>query len=142
MKATKKQKDRVKALASVFDGFFSIKSFERSFVWMNEDNGDGSGVAADISIDFEYQRVTIRVYPAFWKEDIDIQRKMILHEFCHILVARLQHLTEDLLAGKLRTEDEKKKVVEECTSRITHLLEMMMSGYWRDVPKAYAAYLK
>lgn len=139
MKATKKQKDKVKALASVFDEFFSIRSFERSFMWMENDD---EGVAADITVNFEYQRVNIRIYPCFFKEDIDVQRKMILHEFCHILVARLQHLTEDLLAGKLHTEDEKKKVVEECTSRITHLLEMMMSGYWKDVPKTYAAYLK
>jgi hypothetical protein len=140
MKATKQQKDRVKKLTAEFDEFFSISNFERSFMWMEEDHEDL--VAADISVNFEYQRVHIRIYPCFWKEDRDTQRKMILHEFCHILLKRIQTVTEDLLAGKLRTENDKQSAIEECTSRITHLLDLQLSGYRRGVRTAYADYLK
>lgn len=135
---TKSEDKRLRALMEQLDYLFSVNNFDRHLIYKKEDNGD---VAADISIEIPYQRITISIYPCFWTHTKEEQREFILHEYCHTISRPLNDIACDLLDGKLITKDQRKDAWEEVTSRTAQLLDAQLRGRNKYARIAYAKYL-
>lgn len=135
---TRVEEKRVFDLLEQLEYLFMVNGYSRSVSFKKTDVGV---TAADVSIDRSYQRIHISIYPIFWEEDLQDQRKALLHEFCHTVTVPVQEVGEDLLKGKLRTSDELQKAVEETTSRVENLLDAQLRGRNRYARIAYKKYI-
>ena len=104
---------------------FGIKYYDRGIVYKKEDK---DGIAAEISYDEPYQRVTIYIYPSFFKETILDQKKALLHEFCHLITLPSKVLTYKIIDGGHVSFDEAKNENERATSKIENLIDALLNN--------------
>lgn len=110
--------------------------------FLDETTESGGKVGADVTINRDYQRVRIQVYPCFFEMTPEDQRGALLHELCHSFADRLQSITENLIAGRIETKVSLQQAVEETTSRITAILSGLLAGQYKYARVGYANYLK
>ena len=118
---------------------FNVNGFEREIIFEKE-NEKGKG--AEIIYEENYQRLTIKIYPLFFEESLDFQRKIILHELCHCLTMPQKLLSCDLNDGLLVTINQIKTENERATSRIENILDGLLQGRLKYAKEAYEKYLE
>lgn len=139
----KKQKKRVLDFLSAVEWAFELNNYDRNIVFSKEPKDVGVGECqAEIHVDYSYKNVNITIYPSFWKENLEEQRKILLHELCHSIVASLTLCADNLLDGLFVSRQMIDRENERTTSAITHLLDMLLTGNMKYFKKAYKDYLK
>jgi hypothetical protein len=117
---------------------FNVNGFEREIVLKEEDE---NYIGAEITFDEKYQRITITIYPQFFKETLQGQRKILLHELCHCLTMPQKLLACSLTEGDLVTLKQIKDENERATSRIENILDGLLRGRLKYAKEAYAGYI-
>jgi len=117
---------------------FNINGFERNIVIKKEDYEER---AAQICYEEDYQRITLTIYPKFFKETQEFQRKILLHELCHCLTLQSKVIACNLLDGELQTRENIKYENERLTSKIENILDGLLQGRLKYAKEAYAGYI-
>lgn len=136
---TKKEEKRVMDLISEFEYLFSVQNFERHIKILHEETPNSP--VASMKTELDYQRITLTLYPAFFKESLKDQRKTILHEFIHAWVEPLVFEGSKPLKGLFTSEDLIRERMEEVTSKVENVLDAVLDGRKQYARKAYKAYL-
>ena len=137
-------KDKISRFFEEMEWMFGVNNHERIIAFKKEDceNEDGDSVTAEITYDEEYQRVKISIYPTFLKCTLAEQRKMLLHELCHIITLPSKTRAYAILDGQAVTKNELMRINEKATSQVENLLHNLLKGNLRYAVKAYNNYLE
>jgi hypothetical protein len=117
---------------------FHLNNFDRQIVLVKEDENN-KGV--QITFEEEYQRITLDIYPCFFKETPEEQRKMILHELCHTITIPLKVMAYDLADGVLVTKQQLEEGSERSTSKIENILNGLLQDRLVYAKQGYKNYL-
>jgi hypothetical protein len=139
-----RKKKRIMNLLEQLDWMFGCQNYQRSVRFEDKDIelSNGRIPALEININDDYQELIIIIYPHFFEHDLDNQRKLLLHELCHLITDRLKNLALDLFNGRFRTYDDIQESKEKATSQIENILHKLLCGGMRYAKKAYKEYLK
>ena len=135
MKKTKKIVD----LLDELQWLFHLNNYDRQ---LNLEHKDEDNKGAQITFEEEYQRITLDIYPCFFKETPEEQRKMILHELCHTITIPLKVLANDLADGVLVTRQQIKEESERSTSKIENILNGLLQDRLVYAKQGYKNYIK
>lgn len=140
----KQNKKKVMKLLEQLDWMFACQNYDRSIIFKEEDelNDRGIKLACCIEINKRYQEITIIIFPHFFEHDLLDQRKLLLHEFCHLITENMKLIAHDLLNGKLHIAAEIHEEKEKVTSQIENLLHKLLCGGMRYAKDAYKEYIK
>jgi hypothetical protein len=123
------------------DWMFQLNQFDRNIVIKKEEHPENNNVIADITCEENYQRVTVRVYPSFWKQSLKEQRKVLLHELCHSITLPSKNAMHNFLLGKLTTPDQIDGINETETSKIENIVDRLLQGDLRYARRAYEKFI-
>lgn len=142
-KTTKKKNkypipSRVWKLTNDLEFLFGLQNFDREYRRMSKDLEDR---VASVKVDEKYQRITISLYPNFFKETIKQQREALLHEFCHYLTDPLYEVAHNMTEGELQTYKSVRHANELSTSRVAQLVDALLRGKKAYARKAYAQFI-
>ncbi len=143
MKKKRTTEQRVKQFLDEIDWMFQVNNFDKT-VTMKEldfEEEDGSRVAR-IIYDYEYQKIEIEIYPLFKEYSIKKQRKVLLHELCHILHADSRKVMINMLDGKFTPQNGIERINETETSKTENIIDALLVGRLRYAKRAYANYIK
>lgn len=138
------KKDRVLRFLEEMEWMFGINTHDRVVAFREKDceNDDGADIAAEIHYNQEYQNVKITIYPCFLEHTLEEQRKMLLHELCHVITLPSKTASHSLHAGNMVTTDEIRRINEEATSKIENMLHQLLKGNLKYAKTGYNNYLK
>lgn len=131
-----------KRLIDLLEGLqwmFGVQNYERSITYKES---DADNYLATVKQEEDYQRISIEIYPAFWKESREDQRKTILHEFIHTWLHPLHYEACKMLEGKFSNKEMVRFAVERGTSSVENVVDSLLRGKLRYATKAYDKYLK
>lgn len=117
---------------------FGVRHYELGLVKAKRDKDK---VVAEIEHEEDYQRITITIYPTFWEQSQEEQRKFLLHEFCHTLTDPIFDVAERLRNGRVETHEHQRIANEKSVSRIANILDSLLRGKSRYARESYAKYL-
>lgn len=129
----KHTRDLVKKLTRLF----ALENYDRSFQYPKEDY---EGTAASVHIEEDYQRVCIKLYPVFFKDSAENQKKYLLHEFCHTITHELVNMCDKMINGTFISRDQIKTGCERTTSKATIIIENLLLGYEPAASSAYRTF--
>jgi len=135
---TKKQ--RVINFVEEIQCMFSIQNFERKITFFDvaSDNTQASFV-----FDEEYQRIDLKIYPIFFDQTLEEQRKVLLHELCHSFTNPQKQLTDNIIVdGLFVGKNQIHETCEKSTSQIENALDALLQGKLKYAVTAYNNYLK
>lgn len=119
---------------------FQIQNFDRKLTLLKEDDGEKK---AEIIYDEEYQTIKISLYPLFFKEKLEAQRKTLLHELCHTITLPQKILFYEFIDGtKTATKDQSLFLNERETSQIENIIDGLLRGKFAYAKKAYSDFIK
>jgi len=78
--------------------------------------------AAKMTTEWNYRRATLSIYPRFWDESEDEQKDILVHEFCHVLVAQPFLIIDNLREGYAFSENQIEDIHEHVTSWIAQII--------------------
>jgi hypothetical protein len=81
-----------------------------------------TSVAAECTPDEKYRRATLRFFPPFFKEDLDTQKEIILHEMCHVITGIQNDLICAMRDGQLVSHHEQSAAFERQTTWLSDIL--------------------
>lgn len=136
-----KQKRKLANLMEQLDWFYGVSNQDRYLNYKKQNDPESPDSAADISIDEQYQRMTISIYPNFWDNTEKDQRAFMIHEYTHYLVQPLQRVARNLHSGRLHTEKDINEAVEKVTSSVTIIIDALLSGKRGYMLKAYEDFI-
>jgi hypothetical protein len=140
---SRKQKRRIIALIESFDWLFGSQNYDLEIVSEDEECiYEEKSIACEVKIDRRYQQMLIILYPRFFEHDLEQQRKLLLHEYCHLITGKLKTTCEGMLNGELHTIREIYEASETATAQIENLLHKFLKGGGRAYKKAYKEYLR
>ena len=141
----KKKIDKSKRIRDFFnaiDWMFQINNFSKVIEISKVDDPEENRTLAKITFDETYQQVTVTIYPDFYKQTVQDQRKCLLHELCHSITLPSKTALHHLLDGKLVTPDRIREINERETSQIENIIDQLLQGRLRYAVKAYQNYAK
>jgi hypothetical protein len=131
-------KKQISKFLSDFDYLFGTQNFEKHIKYADKDDEEAY---ADITFDEKYNRIYLCIYPKFFEQTKEEQRKTLLHELCHTITIPSQQASMDLVNGKLVTEDRIRWINERETSQIENIIDMFLTGKCDFFKKSYKEYL-
>jgi hypothetical protein len=133
---------RITDLLGELDWLFGTHNFERDLIVKTEDDiNDGKKCHAEIFFDEKYQTIEVTIYPCFFKETLEKQRKTILHEMIHTITLPSKSLSCDMLEGKLVTEEQVTKANEIETSKLENIIDSLLKNNKHYAKDAYKKYI-
>ena len=138
MKKKRKDLDRIKDFLEDMGWLFGTNNLEKKIVLKKEDK---DGLLAEVTYEDDYQRMSLSIFPLFFKDKPQDQRKALLHEFCHYINHQLKIAAEDALNGKMITQDQITRANEQAASKVENLLHGLLQGIPAYAKKAYKDYL-
>lgn len=135
---SKKQKKQILEFLEAMDWMFDLSNFDKTILFPEEDEGEK---AAKFLLREDYQDVNITIYPRFFEEKKESQRKILLHELCHAITQESRTAMVNLSDGVLVTTSRISDINERETSRIENLLDALLQGRLKYARDAYAKYL-
>jgi len=156
MKKLKKQKKktltqkqiitRANKLLTEMSWLFGVDKFETRLKISKENSLEDEHIAATVSTDTDYQRISITLYPPFFRGSLEDQRGYLIHELTHIFTNNLLDIADDLRVGKLVTQKHLQSENEKATSKITLLIRMFLENKEvskiKEIKKWYQGYTK
>lgn len=136
------KKRRILNFLDEIDWLFAVNNWEKTISFEKENNSENRHTAATITPNEKYQRLKITIFPEFFTCSRNEQRKILLHELCHILVAPMLINTDDLFNGKVVTDDQITFAHERVTTSIENILDGLLQGRLKYAKAAYSKYLK
>ncbi len=134
---------RVKQFLDEIDCMFQTNCFEHNIIFYKHDEQDnGNDKIAEIYYDSKYQQIEIRIWPIFKKKPLRMQRKVLLHELCHIITIPSKVAMRKSIDGFLVHKEEIETINETETSKIENIIDLLMTGCLRYAKRAYTNYLK
>ena len=134
-----KNEKRIQEFLEKMDWLFCTNNHDRIIIWKEKDKDD---VAAQITYNEEYQSIDIDIYPCFFTQNLETQRKTLLHELIHSITLPSKIALQDFLDGKFITPQEIRKINETETSKIENIMDGLLRGRLKYAVKAYKEYLK
>lgn len=131
---------RVNDLLTDLMWLFSMQTYERTITFVKSDAKEV--LYASVQLDQKYRRITIKIYPAFFKQPRKEQRETLCHELSHTLLWDQNMQAVDLLNGKLHTSDQIEHVNENTTSHISIILDLLLGGGGQFYLNAYKKYVE
>lgn len=131
-------KNRVRIFFEGMDWLFQIQNLSKKIDWMKEDE---DGKAAEVIYREDYQTITIKIYPCFFEEEPEEQRKVLLHELCHVITIPMNRLTIEFMQGKAVTDETVRSIHERCTSQIENILDGLLQKRLQYAVRTYGEYL-
>lgn len=124
------------------DWLFGLHNYDKRIILKKEDekSADNEGIGARVSFREDYQDILVELFPLFFKESKEVQRKALLHELCHSFTLPSKHQLYNFLDGKFTTAQQIDFINERETSRIENLIEVLLTGqadYAKDAYKNY-----
>lgn len=132
-------KKRVVKFLEDMQWLFQVQNYERKLSIMKEDLDDK---CAEVIFNEDYQRIQIKLFPCFFEQTLEEQRKALLHEFCHTITIPMNKLTIDFMSGKAVTEETVRTVHERSTSQIENIVDGLLRLRFAYARKGYNHYLK
>jgi hypothetical protein len=136
---TKKEVRRIEQFIEQMRWAFGLQNHDFDHDFAKEDS---NSLAAKIRNQDDYQRITITIYPCFFKYSLREQREYLLHEFCHYLNESIAQTAWNLLMGKLETEEHYRWANEKSTSMTANIMDKLLDGKMKFAKIAYKKYLK
>lgn len=134
-----KKKLRIIKFLEDMQWLFQVQNYERKLNIKKEDEDDKS---AEITFNEDYQRITIKIFPCFFEQTLEEQRKALLHEFCHTITIPMNKLLVEYIDGKSITQETARMVHERSTSQIENILDGLLRGRFSYARKAYKDFIK
>ena len=131
-------KKRIRKFFEGMDWLFQIQNLSKKIEWMKEEE---DGKCAEVIYREDYQTITIKIYPCFFQEHPEDQRKALLHELCHVITIPMNKLTVEFMQGKAVTDETVRSIHERSTSQIENILDVLLQGRLCYAKKAYNDYL-
>lgn len=122
---TKQQQAKIKTFLADMQWLFGVGNFKCTVTFETKSEGN---TAADITVDESYQRISICVYPLFFKSDESWQRQYLIHELCHFFIAPIQKIAENLRRGEFETAQHVTDAVEKSTSRCEKVILLLLEN--------------
>jgi len=141
---TSKQEKKITRLLETFDWMFGVQNYTRTLQVADEEEEGFEGVdmCCEIEIDELYKALRITLYPKFFRCSEKDMRKLLLHEFCHVITHHFKRLVLGLLNGELCTMKELVAINEGTTSIIENLLHKFLTDGGKHYKQAYKKYLE
>lgn len=129
---------KIEQLLDQLQYVFQVQNYDKEIVILSKDND----AMAEILFDEEYQRITIYIYPIFFKHKESEQRKALLHELCHTITIPQKRQFVNYIDGENTvTKDTITQTMERATSQIENILDKLFQGKMDYAKKAYNNYL-
>ena len=135
----KKVKLKIESFLEDFDFIVGTQHWDKTLVIKDEDKDNQ---LASVECDRKYKRLTINIYPCFFKENPKSQAETLVHEMVHVLIDPLQQVANDMLEGHLVTRRCFSHALEESTSSVTEIMVRLLDDKLRYAKKAFAKYKK
>lgn len=129
---------KIQKFCEDFDFFAGVQHWDKSIVY--KETGDSP--LASVQVDRDYKRVTLNIYPPFFKESKKSQAETLVHEFVHILIDPVHQTGSDMLEGYLVTKRHFTSSIEESTSGVTEVIVRLLQGKLAYAKKAFENYIK
>jgi len=101
---------------------FCLQGWEIKVKFCESPDEQNRGTSADCSASQEYLNAHINIYPCFWEDSEEEERKTTLvHEFAHILVGPYKEIFRALVNGRMVTPWHEGETIERLTTQIEHL---------------------
>lgn len=139
IKIPKQIPSRIKKLVEALDSMFDLSSWDVKIEILKEDSNN---VTASIECEEDYQRLTIKLYPFFFRQSLRTQRADLVHEYCHSVTRKVVSLLDDFKEGKFVTPQQIRYQSERATSQMANLVDSLLDGQYLSKRKAYREYLK
>lgn len=120
---SKKQILALKTFVSELEYLFEVQNWRSTVLFAEEDR---DGFMASNSIDTEYLRYTMTIYPCFWHNPIKSRATSIVHEFCHIPMDGLYSALLDAIDGKLHNRTQIRVYAENATVRFENIIFLLL----------------
>mgnify|MGYP006972433322 CR=1 FL=1 len=133
MKKNKLSKDLIHLIEQL-DWFFEIRYYDRTIRY---EKTDKEGINAEVSVQSDYKRVRLNIYPAFFTQPKKEQRKIILHEYVHTVLWPLQMQAYNAVNGKFINNETMMDAVESVTCAVTERLSSLLEGNSKFMVEAY-----
>ncbi len=138
---TAARKKRVMSLILELAMVFDVNIAYKKISWMDEDAENCR--SAEITYREDYNDIHLKVYPFFFEGDLEEQRRALLHEFCHVISLPNKSLASKLLNdGIYVTYNQFAEECERVTSKIEHIVDLLLTGKMQPIVKVYNGYLK
>ncbi len=131
--------NHITAFLKEFQYLFGVQTYDRAVILESKDS---KNFAASIFVEEDYQRITIKIFPCFFENELADQRRYLLHEFCHYFTTDLADTARNLLNGDLVTKEQIRVANEKGVSRATNIIESILLGKERHAQSVYSGYLK
>jgi hypothetical protein len=133
-------KQRVIKFLEDIEWLFAIQNFDRQLTFKKTEDGEK---AAEITFDERYQNIKVKIFPCFWEEKVEDQRKILLHELCHSITLPSKTMFYHFLDGEETfTKTQADEINEKATSKIENILDGLLRGRMAYARRAYADYVK
>lgn len=120
------------------DWLFQIQNIQKKIEYFKEDE---DSKAAEITYREDYQTINLKIYPCFFEESPEDQRKLLLHELCHTITLPMNRALIEYMQGKAITEETARVLHERATSQIENILDGLLQGRMRYALRGYKDYL-
>lgn len=117
---------------------FCLQSYDKAVTIKEDDNNSW---VASVSIDDVYKTINVDIYPLFFKESPQKQRRAILHELSHTITTCNFYDALDILKGKFITARHLEDEMERANCMLEYILDLLLIGDGAEFKKAYKEYL-
>lgn len=137
-------KERVEDFINEIDWMFQVNNHNKKIIFMDkdEDTPDGDQFCGEIFYNEEYQIIEVKLWPIFETRTREEQRKILLHEMCHIINTDSKAALCHALEGKLTHTRRITEINEKATSVIENIIDRLLTDRLTYAKKAYEKYLK
>jgi len=82
---------------------------------------DKDGHAAEVLVEVNYLRASIRIYPCYWENTRRDREEFIVHELCHCITEEIYEACFDMSQGRMITPKYLEQMREQLTQRISNI---------------------
>lgn len=125
MKVWKEKASRKKwALSEVskMKELFYLQGWEVPITFFHNEKQNSNLVSADMTTTWKYRRAELNLYPCFWNGTDEDRREILIHEFTHVLIARVFTTIDNLREGFAISANEIEDLHEDVTSWVASII--------------------
>mgnify|MGYP000858076613 FL=1 len=105
---------------------FYLNGWEVETECFKEPKSDSPGAAAEMTTVWKYRQAILKIYPCFWQLEENERKETLIHEFCHVIVARPFLLIDNTKNGHLISGNEIDDIHEHTTSWIAQIISTQL----------------